>query len=92
MHKGQKESISKFSQVNENDLSNIVTNGETVSYLQNIGKTMLNDLKEFINRVTMWTEGKNLILQQINFLTQLMKSLPQSSGQCFSSLRNIREK
>lgn len=47
MHKGQKESISKFSQVNENDLSNIVANGETVSYLQNIGKTMLNDLKEF---------------------------------------------
>lgn len=32
---------------NDMDIHKIVSSGETVSYLQNIGKTMVNDLKDF---------------------------------------------
>ena len=31
----------------EMDIQKIVSSGETISYLQNIGKTMVNDLKDF---------------------------------------------
>ena len=31
----------------EIDIQKIVSSGETISYLQNIGKTMVNDLKDF---------------------------------------------
>ena len=44
---------------NTNNVNEIVANGETIAYLQNIGKNMLSDLKEFTNKNEQMLKGIN---------------------------------
>ena len=45
----------------EIDIQKIVSSGETISYLQNIGKTMVNDLKDF--NAVMNSELASMVMQ-----------------------------